>query len=793
MKKLIILLIFCTFVIQDMKAQSGPPVCDDIVTLQGKYFQCGGELFYPLATTYSFHVQYPASYTDYDDLYLTRNNGYGPRTFISGSPCFGDCMYEGCDAVSAHNQIVDDLTKMHQMGFNTFRTTFGPSFYDASLPPYFSNDEFVLKTVSCNGDFSSNPLIIKTDQIDLGRDRMFDFIDEILQIAHDCGLKVFLDIGYNKLTDDVHFETYKEYLELLALHINSLDIHKRQTLIAYVILEESGYTQSKFSKSIVCERVSEMYDILKTTDPSHLVSVGGLGVEDVMNWDPGVMKLDFFCPHLYPYPEPKKGETANADHSVERILGQLFWLKNNSTLPWVIGECGFGATDDAIGREDTTGWPFSWGCGQLHYPLVNGELETPLNGETYTQTTFAETILAMVRDCGGSGFTMWDFQECWAANPYGIPLGNPDVNGDALGLLRHGSANNPSQLSDIGLPIDKPVVSVFRNYLDANGQPPAIDITGGQPPTNYFDPYNHPTRTNISTPLYQKHHVTGTVEDIDGNPIKDAFVWGFCTLGQLSQYDQEEWDLVYTFTDNVGAYSLNSIDHFPGYIGDKDFIVEVKISAPGASVENPNTWGNISSVYDVVLEKSNILSNAVFNGITVPSYQDRDFLAWNSITAEDITIQPYATSEFKALAEIQLNAEFNANFNSEVHLWCTQMFPECSTFVNYKGPVSDVTAKKENVENSGEIELRFQKKPDPNSFVVSPNPSTGVFLVEYFSEDQSYLKSIVLYEITGRKIQEYSVTGGNFKIDLSEKNQGVYFIKAIDTQNREYIKKLILN
>ena len=136
-------------------------------------------------------------------------------------------------------------------------------------------------------------------------------------------------------------------------------------------------------------------------------------------------------------------------------------------MPWIIGETSFAAIDDE--------W---YGSADRHYPEVNGELDGSLNGEHFNQKSYAQEMLAYVRDCGGSGFSWWEFQE--------LSWGNP--TDDGYGLLRHGEA-----ITDYSA-IRKPVVDAFENYLDVNGEPPAPNPANAIPPPNYYDPNNFDAR-----------------------------------------------------------------------------------------------------------------------------------------------------------------------------------------------------------------------------------------------------------------------------------------------------------
>lgn len=778
MRKLIILIFICTFGGTFMKAQTGPPACNDFVSLNGRYFQCGGELFYPLAVSYSFNAVYAGTTVDstYSNVFLSRQSGYGPC-----EGCFTHCDFENCDSDSASEDILNDLSVVHDMGFNAIRTTFG---FESTI----KNGTDTLSQILFRCDGWANPLkmYITTAPNDPGRAKIFEFIDQILETAHEDSIKVLLDIGYDSLTYGNYFFTYLDYLKLLAQHISQLDTSLQQTLIAYVILEESEYTQPDFPKSKICSMVSQMYDTLKTYDPVHLVAIGGLDIGDVMQWDPGVMKLDFWCPHLYPLPTEYE---ENADAAVERVHGNIYWLKNNCPMPWMIGETGFGATDDEIGWLDTInhGWPHEWDCGYLGFPYVNGELENAINGETYTQTTYADSLLKWVRDCGGSGFTMWDFQEIWGTNPYGwIP---PDVNGNCHGILRHGEAITGT--ADIGGTIFKPVVDVFRDYLDSNGKPPAVDNAGGQMPGNYYNPFNHPTISNTGCSPHKYHQVTGTITDQNSDDFEDAFIYGWVDLGYVSNPTERSCGLLYTFTNSDGEYILYAYNYLIDNYNNDYYLANIHISAPGSEIDT-TVWGTVDAVFDANLTKANLSFNGAISDYTVISGNSENFTGWNTLTTSDLVIENGATSDMYARTEVNIQTEFHAEYGSEVHIFLAESFPDCGNFSAYKMPVNNSGNYTVNESEKGEIELQF-KKPVSSFLLVSPNPGNGKYQIELnLSESDVVMKRITVFDMTGRLVYSVLLNQKSFIIDLSSHPNGMYFLHVSDNFEDQYQEKLII-
>jgi M6 family metalloprotease-like protein len=75
-----------------------------------------------------------------------------------------------------------------------------------------------------------------------------------------------------------------------------------------------------------------------------------------------------------------------------------------------------------------------------------------------------------------------------------------------------------------------------------------------------------------------------------------------------------------------------------------------------------------------------------------------------------------------------------------------------------------------------------------NSFYISPNPTNGILNINSKFDNEFYL-----YDIFGRRINKYfTVSDKNYKIDISDLNPGVYFMKSNSGKN-SFCKKIILD
>lgn len=90
------------------------------------------------------------------------------------------------------------------------------------------------------------------------------------------------------------------------------------------------------------------------------------GVREVLEWDPNLMSVDFLSFHPYEY-EPNQ------------VLSEIYWYGKYVKIPWMIGETGVPADDDSV-----------------KYNI---------------QTLFAEKTLLQTFNCGGLGYSWWQFKD----------------------------------------------------------------------------------------------------------------------------------------------------------------------------------------------------------------------------------------------------------------------------------------------------------------------------------------------------------------------------------------------
>jgi hypothetical protein len=72
---------------------------------------------------------------------------------------------------------------------------------------------------------------------------------------------------------------------------------------------------------------------------------------------------------------------------------------------------------------------------------------------------------------------------------------------------------------------------------------------------------------------------------------------------------------------------------------------------------------------------------------------------------------------------------------------------------------------------------------------IFPNPTSGIFNVSFYSENQE-MKRIEVYNIIGLLIQSYNNSNAHNIIDISDYSNGIYILR-ISIGSKEFQKKLI--
>lgn len=732
------------------------------VTLQGRQFKDeNGNDFYPLMIDYNIEMVNDDAPACLGNYHFATSLTYGnlPNAYKCNE--FGTSGLPKCS-----DQIDADLQHIKDLGFNAVNIVGLNPWSDS--PSRFSGliDQLHLAGFQDPPDEINWPLGI-TDcpfatPLNTGDPLIqiiFTTLDRILLKCDAIGLKVIIA---TQMGDGVKFlgssldNDYLDYLTLLSTHISGLDAGRQSAFFAYILAGEPTDPFITITKQDVCEITKEWYQRIKLNDPNHLVGSGGFYFLSVFEFDPGVVNMDFYEFHIYPHLEAPDG--VSETEQVNRMKSIVYWIANNCPVAWMVGETGFAANS------------------------VSSDIQNSFSSSATTrkikQRDYFQEIMTDVRNCGGSGFTMWQYQDVrWG-----------DYS-NAMGILNHGNTIG----SITGL-IKQPLGTYIDNYLDLSGQPPPPNPSLCVEPPNYYNPYVF--ASNPAT-------ITDAVKNLDGSPIKDA------PIQIISQFYPTAGPPYipslfyhYTFSDNSGSFS--AIPRTNMY--KPSFITDLKISViTGDRIERgwndllglpvpPGTPVPSSGETFFLKQSSSWGYNENINSIIVSTGNVQNFQSGLNLTANDVTIQNSASSDFTARENIHINSEFNAINGSEVHIYTSETFPDCNEFSGYKNMNNPPPQEENNLPNiqTSKLELKFKRKVTDLNFIIQPNPNNGKFsLVIEDSKNTEIKATILIYNLIGEKVYTGQSTELVSEMNLSDMSKGVYYVKIINNQ-KSAIKKLII-
>ncbi|MBA3283469.1 MAG: cellulase family glycosylhydrolase, partial [Nitrosopumilus sp.] len=708
--------------------------------------------------------------------------------------------YECNDLSTCNSQFQYEFAKIDAMGFNTIRVGLAVT-YRSEVPVTSNSRHFTVfydENMGPGNQWDTEnhayDLDITSNFTDINSTNHFNIIKNILTEAQAAGLKVILICGQGfKDTlppyKSIIWQTYDSqaasdfaiYLRRLASEITSYP-----ALLAYDFINEPIYQDmyrnasgTSNTKQIICEYVKQWTDAIHQYDLNHLVTIGSGILDEMLYFDPGIMKLDFYSAHIYTKGHPM----ANYDiqNGFDRYDISNYWMSQTYPMPWIIGETGFAADDNGVNPGL---YPNHLDNNPIHH-------NPPwMFGSEQQQELFAQHSLDITRNAGGSGYAWWAFQ-----NVFWYDL-NSNVNNyqeDFFGLLHFGDKT-------INTWYDKPAVSVFQNYL-INGQPPMSSFS--QPPL-YYDPYN--IAANCITCISQS--VQGKIVDEKGNDIKNAVVFGTSWIEtevldpQDPSLNRYEHDISYTFTHPNGTFEVYPYNYFQPGITNPHRIVSIEISAVGAEKKRfgSTIWpygdqAMVSNINTQTLRKITNGYNAVASNETVTVDEERNYYGRYSLTVSNLFL--IGKSNLTARNEIHINSEYHAHvsigaINNEIHIYTSDAFPDCPIDFNDYLRISGISESNEQSVNkdSKNIEINFKIIKELKADIF-PNPSDGKFNIIIQNPLQNPVK-IEVSNTIGQIIWQTKTNTNNYSANFDNLPKGLYLI-YFSNDEQTITKKLVIN
>lgn len=334
---------------------------------------------------------------------------------------------------SAQIQLRADMSEIKSMGFNTVRIV-------GVGEPWLDEEKEIL---SISAGVSSD----KDTTIKLSNDSLIDIylnaLENLFTIVEESGLKTIFLIKLKP------YSISSEYL----LKKFCMRFKNTECILAIDIFNEPLYfDKPEKKKKEVFEIVNNWRSIIKMYAPNHLVTIGLEGIREVFRWDPNILNVDFISYHPYEY-EP------------EQVRNEVYWYGKYTEIPWIIGETAIPADNDSISYAE--------------------------------QKEFANKTLNQVANCGGSGYSWWQYKDVdWQY-----------FHADYMGILNR---NGWSKSKKYNIPIygeQKPIVDEFINYEYTINQDSCMCLE------NY---YNYSQSTIFK--------LVGTIKNTKGEPIEGGVV-----------------------------------------------------------------------------------------------------------------------------------------------------------------------------------------------------------------------------------------------------------------------------
>ncbi len=561
MKRRCALLLACVLVVVLAKAQ--------YVSLKGKqFYNQAGQPFYPMICNYEATLScnqcaHGDGVAAINDIELAPNYNYGS----SG-------VYE-FDFGRGKDMVAADFALMKSMGFNTVRVLWlnfnGHDYYG-----HVENGEW--KSGGADGgraicqphsgpqwNWWGKPLIFHQPY---ERDRnlqevLFPKIKEMLDIAWAQGLNVILLSGGNTVSGTIAFNKDSSYYYRLQqakgyasyLHALGKYLNKHPALLAYDLYNEPVFgtwgTWGPFTASNKAEikQFSALwYDSLKQADPNHLITMSNWDIQDLMTYDPTILKLDFNSFHIYPAFLLGKWEPADKPTAMQRFNMQLYWINKNCRLPWIISEtAGSSWTEegaDIMGQDTNALVP---GFTQQHKGKNLSEM--PFVWGSYQE--HARHILDMqqaIVNYGGSGFGYWGYMEV-----------NTDINleGYDAAEISFGKHEGILNVADARwqkgkFVYDAKAIKPFaQNPWNVFGEGSVKQATASaSKPADYNRPFGQPKK--------RYYTYSGYIKDATGRPVADAIITGTNAWGAFSPSQSNRSFGIYCISDSAGYFELTA-------------------------------------------------------------------------------------------------------------------------------------------------------------------------------------------------------------------------------------------
>jgi len=258
---------------------------------------------------------------------------------------------------------------------------------------------------------------------------------------------------------------------------------------------------------------------------------------------------------------------------------------------------------------------------------------------------------------------------------------------------------------------------------------------------------------------------------------------------------------IYTFSKADGSFEVIPYNYDNPNDNKIVYIIGSAVGAEtfekGQMWSEPYGWTDVqmnpANVGIINIARSDFQNTSYITGKTVAFGNTENFKGGMNLIVSNTTV--YGASNFTAREDININSEFHAAFLSEVHIYPSETFPDCSDYTNFftKRP-NNFLATNDSFNNTfpREIEVQFKKNEVALDASIIPNPNTGLFTVQFNAEINDKPVQLKISNFLGGSMKEINTIGNNVKIDCSTFSKGIYFLE-INIDKKIITKKLIIN
>jgi hypothetical protein len=379
------------------------------------------------------------------------------------------------DRISSLKDLQAHLNLAKDLGYNTVR------FVGIGEPEIRDRATGKMNFKASVGDNHNYPIYLESET---DYSKYLNALDDLLNTAQNAGLKAIFTTRLFQEAPETELNLAK-----IARHMKD-----NTSLFAYDFFNEPLYFDSlERRKKDVYYITLKWQQIAKQNDPNHLTTIGLANQRELFEWDPNLLNVDFVSFHPYEYEK-------------EQVRNEMYWYSHFVKKPWIIGETGISADNDSVTYQD--------------------------------QADFAQKTLQQNYNCGGIGYSWWQFKDVdWK-----------HFHQDFLGVVSLKGTTNTTK-GEIVYGTPKPINKVIQEF-DVS-QPKGVCECF----PNYYNFSNN-----------SKFRVTGKMVDNDDNPIEggEILAWDASwinhhvtttkadgTFELYSEYEFYHWMVSAPFFDRV--------------------------------------------------------------------------------------------------------------------------------------------------------------------------------------------------------------------------------------------------